>query len=101
MFGRRAEANKPFVWISGSELIPSGLSMCRQNQQQENAMIYRRTSDILSENYHGDGGNRTIWEEKSTITTITTTTITTKATTKTTITKMKTHHSLSISKRNN
>ena len=44
--GPKAEANKPFVWINRSELIQRDLSICRLNQLQENAMIYRGTSDI-------------------------------------------------------
>ena len=42
--GPMAPANKPYVWIKSSELIPSDLSVCRPNRLQENPMIYRRTS---------------------------------------------------------
>ena len=42
--GPMAPTNKPFVWIKGTELIQSYLSVCRPNQLQENPMIYRRTS---------------------------------------------------------
>ena len=41
-----AQANKPYVWIKCSELIPSDLSRCHPNRLQENPMIYRRTSII-------------------------------------------------------
>ena len=49
--GPRAQANKPFVWINRSELIQRDLSICRLNQLQENAMIYRGTSGMIWENY--------------------------------------------------
>ena len=42
--GPMAQANKPYVWIKCSELIPRDLHRCRPNQLQENPMIYRRTS---------------------------------------------------------
>ena len=42
--GPMAPANKPYVWIKCSELIPSNLSVCRPDQLQENPMIYIRTS---------------------------------------------------------
>ncbi len=54
MFEREAEANKPYVWIRCSELIPRDLSVCRPNQLPENAKIYRRTSDLLLGNDNND-----------------------------------------------
>ena len=47
VFERWAEANKPYVWIRCSELIPRSLSVCRPKQFLKSAMIYRRTSDLL------------------------------------------------------
>ena len=54
VFERWAEANKPSVWIRCSELIPRDLSVCRPNRWLENAMIYRRTSDLLWGNDNND-----------------------------------------------
>ena len=54
MFERWAEANKPYVWIRCSELIPRDLSVCHPNRLLENAKIYRRTSDLLLGNDNND-----------------------------------------------
>ena len=54
VFEREAEANKPYVWIRCSELIPRDLSVCRPNRLPENAKIYRRTSDLLLGNDNND-----------------------------------------------
>ena len=54
VFEREAEANKPYVWIRCSELIPRDLSVCRPNRLLENAKIYRRTSDLLLGNDNND-----------------------------------------------
>ena len=54
VFERWAEANKPYVWIRCSELIPRDLTVCRPNQLLENAMINRRTSDLLWGNDNND-----------------------------------------------
>ena len=54
VFEREAEANKPYVWIRCSELIPRDLTVCRPNQLLENAMINRRTSDLLWGNDNND-----------------------------------------------
>ena len=54
MFERWAEANKPYVWIRCSELIPRDLTVCRPNRLLENAMINRRTSDLLWGNDNND-----------------------------------------------
>ena len=52
--GPRAEANKPFVWIRCSELIPRDLSVCCPDRLLENAMFNRRTSDLLWGNDNND-----------------------------------------------
>ena len=54
VFEREAEANKPYVCIRCPELILRDLSVCRPNRLQENAKIYRRTSDLLLGNDNND-----------------------------------------------
>ena len=49
-----AEANKPFVRIRCSELIPRDLSVCCPDRLLENAMFNRRTSDLLWGNDNND-----------------------------------------------
>ena len=54
MFEWWAEANKPFVRIRCSELIPRDLSVCCPDRLLENAMFNRRTSDLLWGNDNND-----------------------------------------------